>query len=169
MKTNKPAILALIGSIVCTNSTAAESTDLDHLNAWLTIVHAMNPWQNCPTAMTTDNTSAKSTNPYFAFNGTFVRVPLYPQNWGACKQSGPFVTQTANPKVPQPEWWVQVVTNLRSGCDANGANCTFKDLIRVCSLAFVDPKRTTGVPGGPCGTTKGVGPSGCEVCAVPDA
>jgi hypothetical protein len=81
---------------------------------------------------------------------------------GWCKQSGPHVWKPTKNKAAM--WWVQVITNLRPN-SCTGSSC-LRDLIRVCSLAYVNPPAP--IPGGgPCQSTAGVGPAGCEVCAVP--
>ena len=129
----------------------ASATDLDYLNAWITKPPVA--WKVCPIYK---NVPQPPAFPAFAYNNAQLNMkpPL-----GACRQNGPFQWKTSH-------WWVQVISNLRpKGC----LNDTcLKDLIRVCSLSYVRPQNSPPKPGGgPCQSTLGVGPAGCEVCAVP--
>jgi hypothetical protein len=160
MHRKKAAYISLAGSVLLATATPADATHLDQFNFWLTTGHVGMQWQNCPL----DKASGTSTNPYFQFSGTFLHNPKDPSKWGSCKAIGPFSSAAKFSK--PPVWWIQTVINLHA-CDmASPPNCTFKDVLRACSLSFVDPARIVGIPGGPCGTTAGVGPGGCEVCAV---
>lgn len=134
-------------------ATPVRATDLDKLNAWIT---SNKPWKTCPT-----QPSSSAMHPFFAFNNAVLNTtpPL-----GTCVQDGPFDAQGAHAN----GWWVQVITNLRPN-SCTGNSC-LRDLIRVCSVdrRQLPPPAPPPPPApGPCGSTNGVGPGGCEVCAVP--
>ena len=161
MHRNKAAILALAGSIFFATSTAAEATDLDKVNGWIT---SNKPWEVCPTAKTGHGPLGKPNpnNPYFPFNNNAQLSTVPPL--GSCRQSGGFKWHPT--KKESGLWWVQVISNLRpKGC--TGDAC-LHDLIRVCSLDYVRPDNSQPFPGGgPCQTAQGVGVHGCEACTVP--
>lgn len=155
-----------LGSVLMTAALLATRSDaatLDRLNYWIT--HSTS-WKVCPQSATKFNTSPQSTNPYFAFNGTF--NDTQPGGHFSCFQSGPH-------KGVKHVWWVQVVNNLRpiataekpNPCVNGGINCTV-DAIRVCSRSYVRAPDSDPLPNGPCltdpATGGGIGGRGCESC-----
>lgn len=151
--TNPYAILLLAYASL---AAPANATDLDTVSAWLT---SSKPWMTCPPASPATNPN----HPGFAFNKAALSTvaPI-----GACQQSGPHVWHPTANKAAM--WWVQVITNLRpNGCA--DSSC-LRDVIRICSPERVlqpGPAPPPPATPGPCGSTNGVGPGGCEVCAVP--
>lgn len=166
MNRSNPAILAIFGSLSMATSTPGAATNLDTMNYWLTVGSAGYKWQECPTVSTWQNGVPGAANPYFAYNNGSKLNGGIPK--GSCEQIGPF--RSRGSEISHHNWWVQVITNLRpTGCTDD--NC-LADLIRVCSQDYVHnpsiPSPQTPGPAGPCGSSKGVGWLGCEVCAVPN-
>jgi hypothetical protein len=160
MLRNKTAILALAGSIVFGSSSASEATHLDQVNQWITVGSAGKNWTQCAFPQTF--ISGNSATPYFKINGSL-------RYQGSCWEIGPFSTTTKFGGPTPTDWWVQVISNLVTCANASPSSCAIQDLIRLCSTAFVAPRPLPidwQPPPGPCSTKGGVGPGGCEVCAI---
>ena len=98
------------------------------------------PLQNCPL------TAAAGTPqlPFFGFSGT-------PQS---CLMDGPY-------PFDDKSWFTQRIKHV-PGQTAG----IFVDVVRACSLGAAHLDDPNKFVGGPCRTTAGVGPRGCEVCQL---
>jgi hypothetical protein len=76
--------------------------------------------------------------------------------------------------LPDDQWFVQVVTNLKAPTCEPGFDC-FQNVTRVCSPARRDNPIDPTVFGGPCYSlqqneptppARGVGTKGCEICML---
>ena len=145
-----------IALLACASLAApANATALDTVNDWIA---SNKPWMTCPPTSSTPNPN----HPGFAFNKAALSTvaPIgvchrQPARMAADNEQGRNVVGTG-------------ISNLRpNGCAGNSC---LRDLIRVCSPERVlqpPPAPPPPATPGPCGSTNGVGPGGCEVCAVP--
>ena len=110
------------------------------LSKWL----QSTPVRALPTCSTASPGTAEA--PYFTFNGG---------TYDACWIDGPYRWENKS-------WFVL----RQKGFLRPQPGSTKADIVRLCSAQAAHPTTPDAFVAGPCRTTKGVGPAGCEVCAV---
>jgi hypothetical protein len=123
----------------------ATPADAHWVLLWMTEVTR---WNGCSEGFSTD------WDPVFEVSGKGTQY--------YCREAGPFQSGGH-------AWWIQVVgDNIPNvdDCSQKNESICHNSFIRVCSLAFRRADSQPPPGKGPCRSTKGVGPKGCEVCAA---